>query len=281
MAENLSDQELRVATWLFLRRPIIIKYTLMSLLIIFLLITGVALLLGSWYLSGIYQHTLRVKAATLNLAAGVDPALDFLPRNLQVEEIRVIKHSRGGASFVAKVTNPNDKWLAFGIKYFFVIDGESNNVVKTAFVLPGSSRYLAGFKPDDTSFTNIDIDWSEITWYKTGSVLAQELIGENQVTVNNVEIKRGDRQLVVDSVRANLYNAAPFGFWSVPVVALIYNSNKQLIGVGEGQVPNFLYQQQQTVDIGLGYLDAPEAERLEAEIIPAINIFDKSSIIYL
>lgn len=281
MAENLSDQELRMATWLFLRRPIIIKYILISLLFICLLITGVMVLLGSWYLSGIYQHTLRLKATTLNLAAGVDPALDFLPRNLQVEEIRVIKHSRGGASFVAKVTNPNDKWLAFGVNYFFVIDGQSNNVVKTAFVLPGTSRYLAGFKPDDTSFTNIDIDWPEITWYKTGSVLAQELIGENQVTVTGVEIKRGDRQSVVDSVQAELYNAAPFGFWSVPVVALIYNSNQQLIGVGEGQAPNFLYQQQQAVDIGLGYLDAPEGEKLEAQIIPAINIFDKSSIIYL
>ena len=276
----MSDRELNIASWIYNHR-LSLRDAILFLLSACLAVLVILLIINaSVFLIKNDPHQIRMDRTTAGLVLGVDPSLDFLPEDIEVQEILSIIQPRGGIDFLAKVINHNQDWFAFSFDYNFIVDGEPLPG-KTGFVMPGESVGLVGFLPAVSYFQKVNIKLDNLRWFKARAQITKERLSLLWFDVLTAEFKPGDNSSVVDSVDIDIQNQTPFGFWKVKILALAYDGSGQLVAIGEGNIEHFLYQQERSINIGLGYLGLGEEETVTVEIIPQVNILDETNILYL
>ncbi|MFH1713212.1 MAG: hypothetical protein ABH896_03445 [Candidatus Jacksonbacteria bacterium] len=273
MPQNLSDKQLAAASWLYERRPLFVKITFFALIgtagILFILFAiNLAL-----YVIRYPNHKQQLLETTQNFILAQDPALQFMPQELQVQSISIVKHQGRGADFLAEIYNPNQNWLAVSFDYSFIADGKPLST-RSFFALPGKV-YLAGFKADLEPFDKINLQLNSIKWRKIKSVVDKERLSLLRFNVQNIRFAPGDKEEIVDAVQAVVKNNSPLGFWQTDIITLAYKSG-QLLAVGQGQILELDSQEEQAIEIGMGILKVDEVDRIK--VIPQANILDKENI---
>lgn len=273
MPQDLSDKQLAAASWLYERRPLFIRiafFALVSAAGILFILFAVNLIL---YTVRFPNHKQQLLEATQNLILSPDPALQFMPKDLQIQSINVIKHQGRGADFLAEINNPNQNWLAASFDYSFIADGKPLST-RSFFALPGKI-YLTGFKADSEPFDKINLQLNNIKWQKIRSLVDKERLSLLRFNVQDIRFAPGDKKETVDSVLATVKNNSPLGFWQTDVIALVYK-DEQLLAVGQGQIQELDSQEERVIEIGMGILKVDEVDRIK--VIPQANILDRENI---
>lgn len=273
MPQDLSDKQLAAASWLYERRPLFIKagfLTLISAAGILFILFALNLAL---YLIRYPNHQRQFLQTTQNFILTADPALQFVPRDLQIQSINVIRHQGRGADFLAEVNNPNQNWLAKSFDYSFTADGNPLST-RSFFALPGIF-YLAGFKTDIDPFNKVSLQLNNIKWQKIKSTVDKERLSLLRFAVQDIRFVPGDKKEIVDAVQATIKNSSPLGFWQTDVIALVYK-NGQLLAVGQGQIQELDSQEARVIEIGMGILNVDNVDRIK--VIPQADILDKENI---
>ena len=273
MPQDLSDKQLAAASWLYERRTLFVRTTFFILIgaagILFILF-AVNLAL---YVIRYPNHQGQFLQTTQNFILAQDPALQFVPKDLQIQSINVIKHQGRSADFLAEVNNPNQNWLAKSFDYSFTADGNPLST-RSFFALPGIF-YLAGFKADSEPFDKVGLQLNNIKWQKIKSTVDKERFSLLRFTVQDIRFVPGDKKEIVDAVQAVVKNTSPLGFWQTDVIALVYKDD-QLLAVGQGQIQELDSQEERAIEIGMGILNIDEVDRIK--VIPQANILDKENI---
>jgi hypothetical protein len=114
-----------------------------------------------------------------------------------------------------------------------------------------------------------------IRWMKLVSPRDKDRLKLFSVTTHDAVFIEGDKQESIDMVRAHIINNTAFSFWSVPVIALVYD-NGALKAVGEGSIDRFLAGEDRELEIGLGITDINKASVIQ--LIPRVNVLDGSAL---
>lgn len=273
MPQDLSDKQLAAASWLYERRTLFVRTTFFILIgaagILFILF-AVNLAL---YVIRYPNHQGQFLQTTQNFILAQDPALQFVPKDLQIQSINVIKHQGRSADFLAEVNNPNQNWLAKSFDYSFTADGNPLST-RSFFALPGIF-YLAGFKADSEPFDKVGLQLNNIKWQKIKSTVDKERFSLLRFTVQDIRFVPGDKKEIVDAVLAAVQNSSPLGFWQTDIIALVYK-DARLLAVGQGQIQELDSQEERAIEIGMGILNIDEVDRIK--VIPQANILDKENI---
>ncbi|MEK9166067.1 MAG: hypothetical protein AAB525_04405, partial [Patescibacteria group bacterium] len=271
--QDLSDKQLAAASWLYERRTLFVRTTFFILIgaagILFILF-AVNLAL---YVIRYPNHQGQFLQTTQNFILAQDPALQFVPKDLQIQSINVIKHQGRSADFLAEVNNPNQNWLAKSFDYSFTADGNPLST-RSFFALPGIF-YLAGFKADSEPFDKVGLQLNNIKWQKIKSTVDKERFSLLRFTVQDIRFVPGDKKEIVDAVLAAVQNSSPLGFWQTDIIALVYK-DARLLAVGQGQIQELDSQEERAIEIGMGILNIDEVDRIK--VIPQANILDKENI---
>ncbi|HBH46363.1 MAG: hypothetical protein A2445_01815 [Candidatus Jacksonbacteria bacterium RIFOXYC2_FULL_44_29] len=277
MDQYLSDSQLKVASWLFEQKPRLrVRLLYVSFFAVGMIILVILFFAGGLALK-IQPHQTIIRQTTVDMIRRVDPAMQFLPKDLQVERIQVVVQPKGAVDLVAHVVNQNATWLAYSFDYSFTADGESLPT-KRGFIMPGKDNYFVSFKNSPRAPLQVSLAWKNIRWYKVKSQSDKDRLESVQIYPQGWQFVPGDKKSVVDSIVVTMVNDTPYGLWQVDLVALAYNGER-LIGAGESKLSNFLFRQSAVTEIGLGFLS--EVVEPKIIIVPQVNVLDDRSIMYL
>jgi hypothetical protein len=275
----LRDKDLEVATWLYARRPVFAK----AALFIFTFIGGILFLVlivsFGLYAAGFPGHRAKLIQATQNMILAEDPALPYVPQDLTVKTINIVKHRGQGVDFLAEIVNPNQNWQAISFDYNFATSGKTLPN-KTSFALPGV-KYLADFtnpKPlASLGFraSQVSLNITNIKWRKIKSSVDKERLGLLKIVVEKSQFVPGDKKEIIDAAKAAITNNTPFGFWKINVIAVVYKDSK-ILAVGQSGIENLASGETKEIEIGLGILETNQVDQIK--IFPQVNILDPESI---
>ena len=269
----LANKDLEVATWLYTRRPIFAK----AALFIFAFTAGGLLLLLivnlGLYAAGFSNHRAKIIQATQNMILAQDPALAYVPQDLRIKTVNIVKRRGQGADFLAEIVNPNQNWQVISFDYNFIANNQALPN-KSSFALPGV-KYLADFTNQSISGKSVSLHLNNIKWRKIKSSVDKERLYLLKIVVEESQFTPGDKKEIVDTIKAAIKNNTPFGFWEVNIIAVVYKDSK-ILAIGQGRIEDFASGETQEIGIGLGVLQADQVDQIK--IFPQVNILDQESI---
>jgi len=272
--DDLSDKELKIATWLYYQRnnlKNLVKFLSLTFIAIIFFIAFINLV---FYFLKFSDTRNYLKQATGFFIKESDVALLFAPNPLAVKNIYKMERLDQGTDFLVEIINPNTNWSAQNYQYSFNLNNQQK-LSQTAFSLPGIHYLVVSLPGKFLNKRKPSLTFSNIDWYKINSVVDQERLNLLNFDILETKFKPGDKSQVVDTVLAKVKNNTPFGFWEINFLALVYQESN-LVGLGQTRVENFAAGIGQNLEIGLGIIKPQKVD--EIKIIPQVNILNQQSI---
>lgn len=205
------------------------------------------------------------------------------PRNitneLEISSIQVFS-SNGRYDFVARVNNPNPKFVAT-FKYCFT-ELDENKVCGDDFILPNEEKYIMALgqgiqgSVSDISFKLIGSFWQRINAHQIPDWLSFKASRLNFI-MSNLDFSTLDSQVVAgtsgyNSLYFSIKNETPYSYYQAPLSILLF-SGSELVGVNRYLLNNFLSGENREVKISWpGRLTGVN----RTEVRPDINIISEA-----
>lgn len=272
---NLGEKELKYSYWFVTHRVFLRKLgiVLLGAVVLSLLVYGIIL---------ITNYYIRSSQDTQNLAASLAQEklnLELLaesnkPKALDIGETMVLRGGTGTVDFLVEVSNPNLQWAVSSLDYYFLI-GEEKTPVKTAFVLPGQSKYLLNFNYLSAS-TNVvarvvleNIKWEKVVDFEALQTKTLDFEIKNTKIEPIIKPTNTDPESVT-KISFDIFNKSAYSFWEPRFVVLLERGG-QIVGVAETQINSLGSSERKTETLNL-FQSIPAATQIR--IMPDINILD-------
>lgn len=277
---EFSNRQLKVAEW-YIRHKLQLGHLLIGILLGWsVLSVGLSLFYWVYYFTYGYFQDQKMMAEQIK---GVSNYTALQPmysaRPLQFQGAETFPSATDRYDFVARVINPNERWIA-NLTYRFVYGGGATPPATTP-ILPRSERPVIYFGqtvigfPAGARLEVIKIDWSKVNPHKVDNVEA--------MVAERINFKLEDFQFssfnkfsgTNESVKLKFYNDTPFTYWQVDFYVELF-SGGQTIGFMYVPVSKFKTQELRSIEAKL------PTEGLSVEDVrayPVVDVFDRRSYI--
>src|SRR3972149_11661349 len=233
MLPREQDQWFNTAYWIAMNRPFFYKA------VVFVILFGAAIACG---IGGLLWFNYLIDTPKYNrmMAGMFDQAIDYksahnrsVPKPLIISEETALISSGTKADAIAKITNPNPKWLITELEYQFTVNGVAGPVEKT-WILPNDERYVASF------LIPANIDLKKISEFGKENKLTAKL------AIRNIKWQRLRAELVKmpmfefksqpsdgNIFSASIANKTILSFWNVGAYMIRYGRGSELTGEKE------------------------------------------------
>lgn len=260
----LTDKELATSYWYVTHKEQLEKAGVIALAIVagFLFLYGaIGLILFYSYqnqeLENLQKQTIAEKINYAYLQEKNNP--------MPVEKgaVHVLKIDKNHYDIVVNVTNANSIWYLSSFDYYFLLQGQTTNK-KTAFLLPGESKYLMNLAWESSqSFSTAELILENLKWQKQADYesLKDKIL---QVTTDDIKFvpskKLGiEEKVPVSQVQFKTKNDSAYNFFQVDYEIVLFRGS-QIVGVTKTFVKNFRAGDEETVKVNfyhaLGSVDS-------------------------
>jgi len=274
---QLEEDRLKWGYWWVTHKVQVRGATVAALIVFDLIFIGYAAFgFVDWYfLSGV-----RERASIAQLTLRPTDYAWFRQKNgtqdLQVEPAMTLAGSQGAYDVVARVTNPNPQWRVT-FEYHFTTDGGATPT-KTAYVLPGDSRWLYALgqrsesRPSSSQLVIEKVQWKRVDLHETRPDYATWSTQRLDIRTSDVTYAGPQPQdpVVVSKAKFTVTNATAFGYYNVGFVVVLY-SGTRITGVNRVAVSDLRAGEVKQVEASW-FTDMPSATKVEVR--PEIDIFD-------
>ena len=249
----------------------------LSIFLLFFLDLIVVFLFGSIllnYQTGIISDETYMAQLPANLINQNVIKQNFRPKDLIVEDVKLIPAGGNKYDLLAVVRNDNKEWEITELEYTFRVGGEVLEPRKT-FVLPKSKKYLMYFNAKKTGKAElviIDKKWRRIKDYSLLSY-KDKIKTEKAFYTPNRSTKLSGQ------IKITIFNDTPYGFWEVGLPIILYNKNAKPIAIDYVAINKLSSKEEREVEMSLFEPIRETVSRVE--VYPEINLLDKNSIMKL
>lgn len=186
------------------------------------------------------------------------------PLDLEIISINKISLGNNKYDLVAKISNPNERWVN-NIEYGFVVDGLALDTWST-FVLPLQEKYLFNFNYYSLNYpNNVELKIRTNHWQKVDSenqILQEIIVGEQEF-----QSERGHSE-----IKFSVENLSHFNFWQVGWQVVAYGGSYPM-AVNYVTADSLLSGQKREISTAWNY-DFSQPTKIE--IVPDINVYDSN-----
>lgn len=197
------------------------------------------------------------------------------PKNLQILGFEGVDGREGKYDFVAKVNNPNDKWVASEV-VFQLMSGEEIIAEKTSFVFPNEEKYIEMFGQEIVGSTP-GLKIAKVVWRR-------HLEFENfslprlKFEISDIEFKSSREsgirgELPVSILNFKMANNSGYNYWTVGVHMVLLSGSKM---VGANYLALEQFRSEETREIEMRWYE-PLPSNVQIEILPEVNILDPTT----
>lgn len=177
------------------------------------------------------QSLLEIAQNGVNMLAG------RTNQPLSISEVKVLGNNP--SDLLAEVYNPNSRTAVY-FNYSFVANGKAI-VQREGFVLPGQHQYLSAMDQPVPAGVAVQLVISQAFWQKLNPRQIPDwpdfLANHHQLTIADRQINlAGVNGQPVTQVKFRLENKTAYGYWSVPILMLVYQGDN-LVGINELVLP--------------------------------------------
>ncbi len=264
--DNITEKQLKFGQWLLTHKEKLIKIPIYILLVFCVITVGYSLY--GWTI-----HFLEVGKLSQSFNQMVSLQIDFdsyhsrnRPEPIKFIEPTVIDTGGNKYDIVARVENPNSKWLVKELVYQFQ-SGEYLTPTTTVYILPKEGRYLMSLgNQSERRLSNLQLKIISYNWQRMKSEL--ELPQINFPTTDVKFYVNDDKSRSWVSFFTT--NETIDNFWEVDWQAFLY-SGRKLVGINQVRLEQFLSGQ--TREVTMSWF-----ERLprvtEVEVMPIVDLLD-------
>lgn len=226
---------------------------------------------------GMKQDRLLAYELVKTNVIGHDYIARISAKDLQISEAEVLKSVDQKYDFIAKIKNPNQKWLAEFGYYFF--SGDKRTETSRGFILPGEEKYLVVFNQDFSGGSDIrlameNIGWGRINQHKIPD-WASFSSGHLNIVVKDIIFTPSSKSGLTDKINLNrlsfsAINKTAYNYREVDFIVLL-NSGSAISGVNKYKLKDFMSGEERQIQTNwpgaLGRVS-------KVEVIPEVNIMD-------
>lgn len=178
---------------------------------------------------------------------------------------------------LAKIKNPNNDYGANVLGYHFDILNSKQEIVFSksgqSYILAGQSKYLVevGLDVKSNDIAEINLVLDNIVWEKTTDSKNPRLIIKDKTLGNS------SSQGVTVVANGFLANDSNYDFNTVDIVAILYDNNDNIVGLGKTKLRTILSGEKRYFEINWDKLFSTRVRRLELEA--NTNILDRGNVL--
>ncbi len=190
-----------------------------------------------------------------------------LQKDLEVISVEAIKTRENFVDLVAKIKNPNKNTGAKSFSYKFNLYDINNKPINSregiSYILPQETEYVIEQRVEFTSefsgveFKIINIDWRELVDYDKPELLIRH---------QNIEQSESITRLV-----GTLENRSNYDFDIIDVLAVLFNKESKILGVGRTDLRTVLSKDNRYFEISWFFPLPEQVERVD--VIAKTNVF--------
>jgi len=273
---HISNLKLKASYWYVTHKIQLKQGLIVSLIALSIMLYGFSVYRGAMILF------IEDKVSEQNLAYLPADFIDYQyfhqankPKKLRVLGFEAIGGREEKYDFVAKIENPNDKWIAEAAT-IQLISGQDVIAEKVVFVYPQEEKYVAIFGQEVSGPTPaLKID--KVNWQR---YLEFEQFAQPRLKFEISDIKfRSAREsgvrgeLPVSVLNFRIANDTGYSYWSVGVYMILLSGSK-VVGANYLALDQFTSQEAREVEMRW-YESLSNVNKVE--ILPEINILDPVS----
>lgn len=274
---EFSNRQIKLAEW-YLKHKLLLQKIGKNFLIVWCAATvGYSLSYWVYYLSyGYFQDQNTLNRQTVEFQNYQSMQSSYGAQALQVGNIEVYNSVSDLYDFVARVTNPNERWLATLTYKFSYAGGESET--KTTVLWPGASRPVvafgvsAGAYPGYPNLVMEKVEWKRLNPHSTLNV-KDFVATRSQFTTENFAFTSASRSagILNHIIQFDLFNDSAYSFWD-PEFYVELKDGGQTVGVIYLALDKFKAGEQRKIDLR-SWVDNLQVS--DIVIWPVFDIFDK------
>ncbi len=265
---GLSLKEMNFGLWLSEKRQKIIKFFVVTLIII----------CAGLFIYSSYSFFIYFKSSDLNeqsITGDTPTSPRNITANLEIDQPQIFS-SGGRYDLAIRLNNPNNKFLG-NFKYCFT-QNNRDLFCGDDFILPGTEKYILALAKDlpdgetGVSFTLSDVFWTRINahkinnWAEFSSSRLDMVISD--ISFNPANYSTGPANF--NNLEFIINNQSPYSYYELPVNILMFNGS-ELVGINRYKINNLLSAEKRPIKISWpGTLSTVS----KTEIRPDINIMD-------
>lgn len=274
--ENLSEQQLKAASW-YVSHKLLLKKILIGALISFsagFLGYGLFGLINYYFIEGPeFNQAMR----ELSQSADFEALRNKLqPEGVEIGAVSILSGGKEKYDLAAKIMNPNSGWRV-EFNYNFVVDGQELDPQK-GFLLPGEEKFLLKLSFDSkTKPRRAEVEISDLGWKRIDlREIPDYTIWQNERLNFVFEDVKFSPAVIRDTIaisRAsfNAKNLTAYGFWNVGLYITLYRGSS-LAGITYVTLQEFASGQVRPVEVSW-FESLPSVTQVK--IIPEVNLFDE------
>jgi len=234
---------------------------------------------GHYVTIGIKQDKAMAREIIQDNLVGHDFVSSFVPRDIQIKPVQVLKLEDNKYDFVAQITNSNLRhWAEI---YYYFRAGNENLAFQKTFIMPNEAKYILSLGEEFGSAGSASFVIEDVKWHRLD---AHQIPDWEEYRKDHLDITVSDtkftpakssslsEKISLNDLSFSVQNNTPFNYWDVYFVALLKDRSK-IIGVNKYILTEFLSDQKRDINVTWpGRLGSVR----EIEILPEVNIFDKN-----
>lgn len=220
-SSELTDWQLKFSYWYVSNKLLLRKlFTLLMILINCSLWSYVIYGLIVW---GLTYETIQKQNEELLFSAS--PLLNIIenekPQQLSFSEIVSFNASGESFNLMSEGFNPNYQWL---VEFEYSFSGDDDTKYFKSFILPGQKKLLLD---SNRKTTNINLEIRNIKWTKINNFSELQNI-RDRIDIFDQEFLPPSVIGDPSSLRFNIKNDSPFGYWETNLTAFLYSEGSRV-----------------------------------------------------
>lgn len=216
-------------------------------------------------------------AAKRNYPAAVTPT-PFVLSPVEVQFVQAFKAGENEYDILAKLRNPNTEYGVRVLPYTLTFYDSSDSPVSArdgnTYILPGQTKYVAEVPVRLLApITRVSLEFGEVNWEKSDFRLPQNIA--MPVTKQNIVFspESGTYALATGTVA----NASSFDLNSVDLVAVVANSNNEIIAGNKTVLNTFLGGTER--EFSFRWIEPFSSDAARVDVYVYTNVMDASNFI--
>lgn len=276
-SNRLSNWQLKFGYWYVSNKLKLKKALIISLIVLNVGLFGYAIIYATIILV-IQGESFRQLQNSLTA-----PLIDYAyfreknkPRELVLQSINILPTTSGRYDIIAKVKNPNSKWVVSSVAYQFV-SGSEVIAEGEGFIFPSEEKFLIAFgvgkkvRQSDLILNITNLSWQRFLNFENFAASRLNFDVQNTELITGRKAGTSSR-LPVSQTRFTVTNNSAYSFWQVGFYVVLY-SGSNIVGVNYASLEEFLSEETREVSINW-FESLPSITRIE--VIPDVNILDES-----
>lgn len=237
-SSELTDWQLKFSYWYVSNKLLLRKlFILLMILINCLLWSYVIYGLIVW---GLTYETIQKQNEKLLFSSS--PLLDIIeserPQQLSFSDINSFNVSGESFTLMSEGFNPNYQWL---VEFEYSFSGADGGKYFKSFILPGQRKLLLD---SDRKTSDVNLEIRNIKWTKINNFPEIQNI-RDRIDIFDQEFLAPSVIGDPSSLRFNIKNDSPFGYWEINLIAFLYSGGSRVsinylttyqLGAGDSRV---------------------------------------------